>query len=210
MPLGFNEIPRIEKANEVHANVFQFKNNGLIPFLLSKNKDCRLIMDLLLSDGQTDHYALIKDLKILSSIRQQVPRSISRICRNRFHFCSCEEVYQRFFESCFEFEAATIKMPNDENKVLNFNNYLSKWFELFVRYFDFESLIDPLDSCRNYVYYSSKEVFEVHQSFGFCLLDIELDNPKPAFIKIARSENCMETLDVLEKHGKDIYQKKQH
>ena len=79
----------------------------------------------------------------VSNIRRQVPHSISRICRNCFHICLYEEVYQRHIELCFEFEAATIKMPNDGIKVLTFNNCQSTWFAPFVIHFDSESLIKP-------------------------------------------------------------------
>ena len=77
-------------------------------------------------------------------------------------------------------------------------------------YFDFESLKKPVDSFQNNVIYSSTGVIEVHQPCGFCLVVIELDNQKPAFVKIERSENCVETfVHVLEKLAREVYEKKQ-
>ena len=80
-------------------------------------------------------------------------------------------------------------MPNDESDVLSFNNYQSKWFAPFVTCFGFGFLIKPVDFCRNNINNSSTEVTDVHRLFGFRLVVIELDNPKPAFVKIKQSEN---------------------
>ena len=78
-------------------------------------------------------------------------------------------------------------------------------------YFDFESLIGPVESYQNNVTCRPTEVIEVHQPFRFCLVVIELDNTKPAFMKVERSEKPMEIFaDVLEKLAKDIYQNRQH
>ena len=165
---------------------------------------------LLPTDGQTHHYVLFRHLKLLvSNFRQEVLRSISRICRNCSHSCSCKKLYRRHIERGFEFEAATIKMPHGENKLFNIKKYQSKWFAQFVILFDNESLMEPADSCQNKVNYSSTQVIETHQPCGFCLLVIELDTPKPSLVKVDQSENCLERfVDGLEKLAKGFYEKK--
>ena len=97
MPMAFNQIPRFENLNKVQVNVFRYQKKDLIPLRISKRQELPFILDLLLlSDGQAYHYVLIKDLKILvSNLKQQVPRSSSKICRNCFHVCYTAEIYER-------------------------------------------------------------------------------------------------------------------
>ena len=119
---GFQRDTKIQKTEKSSGEASSVRKQLLDYSSPFNNKDCRFIMDPLLpTDGQPHHYVLIKDLKILvGNIRQQVTRSISRICRNCFHIYSCEEVYHRHIERCFEFEAATIKMPNEKKQSLEF------------------------------------------------------------------------------------------
>ena len=166
---------------------------------------------LLLTDGRTHHYVLIKDFKLfVSNIKGHVPRSATVICRNCFHVCSSDAIYQRHIETCFEHEAANIKMPEIENSKLFFTNYQSKWFVPFVVYFDFESLIKPVQTCSNSSEVSSSNIIEIHEPCGFCVVVKELDNPKPAFFKVDRSRDCWKNFaELLEQLAKDIYCKKQ-
>ena len=212
MPMGFNDIPRFENLNIVQVNVFRYQKKGLIPLRISKKQDFPFILDLLLlSDGQAYHYVLIKDLKLfVSNIRQHVPRSGSKICRNCFHVCYTGEIYDRHIQTCFQNEAATIKLPDETNNLLEFTNYQSRWFAPYVIYFDFESLIKPLATCSSSAAVSSSEIIEQHEPCGYCLVVIEHGNPEPVFFKLERSPDCMKGfIDHLQKLAKDIYEMKQ-
>ena len=127
----------IEKLNISPTNAFQFQKNCPIPTLLPNNKNLRILMHLLLpADGQTHNIVLFRHLKLLVSFnRQEVPRSISRICRNCFHTSSCKEIYQRRIKRSFEFEVATTEMPHEESKIFNFRNYQSNGFVHFLFFF---------------------------------------------------------------------------
>ena len=212
MPMGFNQIPKFERFNNVQVNVFHYRKKTLIPVLISKNRDSRFVIDLLLlTDGQRHHYVLIKDLKVfVNNIRGLSPRSGTVLCRNCFHICSTDEIYQRHVQSCLEHEAVTIKMPPPEKSTLCFQNYQAKWFVPFVIYFDFESLIKPEQSCSNNPDGSFSQTIELHEPCGFCVAVVELDNPKPAFMKVERSPKCMQSFAILlQQLAKDIYGKKQ-
>ena len=212
MPMAFNQIPRFENLNKVQVNVFRYQNKDLIPLRISKRQELPFILDLLLlSDGQAYHYVLIKDLKILiSNLKQQVPRSSSKICRNCFHVCYTAEIYERHIETCMQNEAAAIKLPDETKNELQFQNYQSRWFAPYVMYFDFESLIRPVATCSNTSDRSSSEIIERHEPCGFCLVVIEHNNPEPVFFKLERSSNCMQRfVENLQKLAKDIYEMKQ-
>ena len=212
MPMGFKQIPKFEKTNKVQVNIFQYHKKNLIPLLISKQKDFRFTLDLLLlTDEQTHHYVLIKDLRVfVNNIKGLSPRSGSVICRNCFHICSSQSIYERHMKSCIEHDAATITMPDPTKNKLIFKNFQSKWFVPFVLYFDFESLIKPVVSCSISSEGSSSIIVEHHEPCGYCVVAVELNNPKPAFIKVERSDECMKSFaELLQKLAKDVHGKKQ-
>ena len=111
-------------------------------------------------------------------------------------------------KSCIEHDAATITMPDPTKNKLIFKNFQSKWFVPFVLYFDFESLIKPVVSCSISSEGSSSIIVEHHEPCGYCVVAIELNNPKPAFIKVERSDECMKSFaELLQKLAKDVHGK---
>ena len=150
MPMAFNQVLSFENLNKVQVNVFRYRKKDFIPLQISERQELPFMLDLLLlSDGQAYHYLLIKDLKFLvSNLKQQVPRSSSKICRNCFLVCYTAEIYERHIETCMKNEAAAIKLPDETKNDLHIQNYQSRWFAPYVMYFDFESLIRP-DLCSS-------------------------------------------------------------
>ena len=133
MPMAFNQTPRFENLNKVQVNVFCYQKKDLIPLRISKRQKLPCFLDLLLlSNGEGYHYVLIRnDLEILVIfLKQKVPRSRSKICRNCFHVCYAAEIYERHIETCMQNEVATIKLPDETKNDLQFRNYLSRWFAL--------------------------------------------------------------------------------
>ena len=151
-------------------------NKNLIPLPILKQNDFRFTFDsLLLTDQQTHHYVLIKDLRVFVNNIKGSSRSGSVICRNCFHICSSESIYERHMKSCIEHEAATIIMPDAAKNKLIFKIFQSKWFVPFVLYFDFEFFIKPVNSCSN----SSgriSNIVEHYEPCGYCLVAVELKN----------------------------------
>ena len=169
------------------------------------------ILDLLpLSDGQADHYVLIKKLKILvSNLKQQVPRSSNKICRNRFHVCYTAKKYEKHIETCMQNEAATVKLPDQTKNDLQIQNYQPRWFAPNVKYFEFESVFKPVATCSNTSDRRSSVTIERHEPCGFCLVVIEHNKPEPVSFKLERSSKCRQrVVENLQKPAKDIYERK--
>ena len=162
MPMAFNQILRFENLNKVQVNVFRFQKKEPIPLRISKRQQLPFILDLLLlCDGRAYHYVLIKDLKILvNNLKQQVPRSSSKLCRNCFHVCYTAEFYERHIETCLQNEAATTKLPDETKNDPQFQSYQSRLLAPYVLYFDFESLIRSVATCSNTSDRSSSEIIE--------------------------------------------------
>ena len=116
----------------------------------TKRQELPFNLDLLCSDVQADQYVLIKDLEILvSNLKQQFSRSSRKICSNCFHVCYTAEIYERHIKLCMQNEAANVKLSDETKNGLKFQTYQSRWFALYVMYFDFESLIKPVATYSN-------------------------------------------------------------
>ena len=101
-------------------------------------------------------------------------------------------------------------MPDSSKNQLHFKNLQSKWFVPFVFYFDFESLIKPVHRCTNNPEQSYSDNLEHHEPCGFCLVAVELNNPKPVFIKVEKLEKCMKSFaELLQQLAIDVYGQKQ-
>ena len=114
MPMPFNQIERFQKL-KVQVNVFRFENKDLVPLRISKFKS-RFIMDLLLlSEGTSNHYVLIVDLKsFINFLRKKQSRPRDEICRNCFHICnSVRSLENHKTSSCYPYEAAVIISPEE-------------------------------------------------------------------------------------------------
>ena len=180
MPMSFNQILRFEKLSEVQVIVFRYQKKDLIPLRVAKRQELPFILNLLLSVGQDYQYILIKDLKVLvSTLKQQLPRSGSKIHRNCFHVCYTAEIYETVIETCMQNEAATIELPVETKNDLQVQNYQSKWFAPYVMSFDFESLIEPVATFSNTYDKTSSEIIEKYETCGFCLVVIEHNNAEP-------------------------------
>ena len=134
--MAFDQNPRLGNLNK-KVSVFRYQKQDLIPLRLSKPEDLPFMLDLLLGDGQAYHNVLTKDLKILvTNLKQQIPRSCSKICRSCLNACYTAEMYGKHLATCMQNEAATFKPPDVAKNNLRVQNYQTRWFAPLVMFFD--------------------------------------------------------------------------
>ena len=182
----------------------------MVPIRVSKKADVRLEIDLLLIDDETKfHYVLITNLPLLvSRITKRRLRPRDKLCRNCFYICSSPEVLERHCRTCLSREPAVVKMPSEKQKKVSFKNLKARWFAPIVLYFDLESLLQPLSSCDTER--QSTKTIELHTPCSYCLVAVEHNNPKPLFVHLMRSEDCITRLvKELEQIAKEVHAKKQ-
>ncbi|CAB4011854.1 hypothetical protein AC249_AIPGENE9596, partial [Paramuricea clavata] len=145
-PVRIDDIPKIEKANEIRITVIMLKGEKMFFPRYTSKFDYKDHMELLLmedNEGNT-HYVLVRDISMLLS-------SLSKTQHKRFYCLSClngfnsQERLDKHSGTCREVNGTQkTMMPKRGSKVV-FKNHKRQLPVQFVIYADFESLLIPVD-----------------------------------------------------------------
>ena len=109
-PVGLKDIDKFERNNEVSVNVFGYEIN-VYPLRIS-TKQCERIVDLLLiSDGEKQHYCVIKSLSRLLSSQVSNRKWKRYFCRRCLNSYDREDKLKLHQEYCNNHEAVKIVLP---------------------------------------------------------------------------------------------------
>lgn len=156
---------KIEKQNSINVNVFGFEEKQRFPIYVSKEKyeDCLNL--LLITENENKHYVLIKDFDKFMYNQTK--------CKKRKHFCmhclqcfSSEKVLTNHKENCIVINREqAVKMPDENDKVLKFNNFHRQQPVPFVIYADFEAITEKIHGCQKKDDESYTEAYHKHTDF---------------------------------------------
>ena len=211
MPMGFHQMGKFEKLNNVRVNVFRF-DTKLIPLRVSNHSNYEFDLDLLLiSDGAMHHYALIRNLKaLLHKSKNAQPRLDSHVCRRCFHVCTSTERYERHQESCQENPPVAIKMPTPDKNSFQFTKNQARWFTPIVGFFDLESIIEPVHGAQNNPQVADSRAIEMHKPCSYSILFLGQGLESPYHFNLRRGPGIMaEFVKELEELAHRIYADKQ-
>lgn len=143
-PVRWQEIPIIERLNNLRINVFLYEDNEVCPLYISKktNEDCINLLLLENEDGRT-HYTLIRNFSRLLSYTTKY-EGLSFFCFRCLHRFVRKDLLEKHQEYCQEHAIQKINMPKIEDSILKFTAIHQQHPMPFVIYADFESLIVPL------------------------------------------------------------------
>ncbi|XP_065643126.1 uncharacterized protein LOC136074713 [Hydra vulgaris] len=168
-PVSLNQIKQFEKNNtDISINVYGYENSEVHILHLSKNNDRKhLIYLLLISNGDTNHYCLIKNLsRILSS---QTSRQNTKVyyCRNCLLGFNSEESLSDHKYYCDTHDSVCIELQ-PPNSTMQFTNHNKSMRVSFVVYADFESFIKQIYTCEPNPNESYTKQYQKHISSSFC------------------------------------------
>ena len=110
-PVDLKQIIIFEKLNpQISINVFGFEGD-VYPLRLSKSKNEQTINLLLISDGEKQHYCLIKSLSRLLSSQMSKHGHTNVFCLNCLNHFPNEEKLKIHEEYCLKNQAIRIEMP---------------------------------------------------------------------------------------------------
>ena len=100
------------------------------------------------------------------------------MCRYCFHVCNSLESLQSHKVNCYENEAATVVLPDDNKTLHQFKSTKATWFVPLVIYFDTEALLVPIHTCASAPNASSQMKLEKHIPRGYAFIFVEHGNDK--------------------------------
>ena len=197
-PVKLDQIVVFEQLNpQISINVFGFE--GVVyPLRLSKRKseqrerseNEQTINLLLISDGEKQHYCLIKSLSRLLSSQVSGHKESNVFCLNCLNHFPNEEKLKIHEEYCLKNQAIRIEMP-EEGSLVTFIHHQRSIKVPFVVYADFEAFTEEIPISEQNDKFSFTQKYQKHKPSGFCYKIVCFDeryNQKPVLFR-ARSED---------------------
>ena len=189
-PVKLDNIVIFEKFNpSISINVFGFE--GVVyPLRLSKSKRTQIVNLLLISDGEKQHYCLIKSLSRLLSSQVSGHKESNSFCLNCLNHFPNGEKLKIHEEYCLKNQAIRIEMP-EKGSFISFIHHNRSIKVPFVVYADFEAFTEEIPISEQNEKFSFTQKYQKHKPSGFCFKIGCFDeryNQKPVLFR-ARSED---------------------
>ena len=221
-PVKLDHIVIFEKFNPaISINVSGFEGD-VYPLRLSKSKSERsererseseqTINLLLISDGEKQHYCLIKSLSRLLSSQVSGHKESNSFCLNCLNHFPNEEKLKIHEEYCLKNQAIRIEMP-EKGSLVTFIHHNRSIKVPFVVYADFEAFTEEISSCEPNDKKSFTQKYQKHRPSGFCYkivcFDEQLFNQKPVLFRAKSEDEDVSAIfvEMLERDIKRIQEK---
>ena len=173
-PMTVNQIPKFEKQNTISINVIAYDERELYPIYVTKFKFERHVNLLLISEGEKHHYCLIKSMSRLLTNRTK-HHATQYYCNYCLHGFSRQDLLEAHVPYCQVHGAQKVKIPNESDKYLEFNNYMRQLKVPFCIYADFECTTKEIMSCEKNPDESSTEKYQKHEPNSFAYKVVSSD-----------------------------------
>ena len=161
---------------------------------------------LTITDGEKWHYLAVKSLSAL--FREITGNNHGDFyCLNCFQSYSTENKLKKHKKVCKNHDYCYVEMPEEDNKILKYNEREKSMKARFMIYADLECLLEKMNTCHNNPEKSSttkinKHTLSSYSLFTYCLFDTK----KNSLDYYYRGRNCMKNfcLDLREHATKII------
>ena len=205
-PVKVKDITKFENQNPdlPGINVFSVNENNKIYPLRINQKDCQKSLDLFLhSDGEKQHYSLIKSFTRLVRSQYTSHRSSKIfICKKCLNHYTKEELLEKHIIYCGNNETAAVIMPT-KNSILKFKHHFKKLPLPFIIYADFECFTIPVNSRQPNPDKSFTKTYQKHEPSGFRLYLKTFDGMNTNFKPIVYTKKTPDE-DISEKFIKHV------
>ena len=190
-PVTVKQINKIEKQNNICINLFGYEEKQKFPIFISKEKFTDHIELLLITEGENNHYVLIKDFNKFM-FNQTKHEHRKHFCMHCLQCFSREDVLTEHKNNCISINGKqAIKMPEKGDKVY-FKNHHKQLSVPFVIYADFEAITEKVSGCQPSNEKSYTEAYQKHTDCGFgykvvCCYEDKYTKP----VQIYRGENAV-------------------
>ena len=191
-PVTTKQYNKIEKQNEIRINVFGYENKQPYPIFVSKEKYNNQMNLLLITEDDKKHYVIIKDFNSFM-YNQTKHKESKHFCMHCLQCFSSERVLNNHKDNCIQVNGIqAVKMPDEDNNILKFNNFHKQQPVPFVIYADFEAITEKISSCQPNNNKSYTEAYQKHTDCGYgykivCCYDDKYSKP----VTIYRGEKAV-------------------
>jgi len=181
-PMPVRDVPKFENLNpDIRVSVLVFEERQLIQLYLSPHRNRKHTIHLLLSDGNTQHYTLIKNLSRLVSGRTS-HKGETYVCPYCLHCFRYEHCLDNHLPNCSIHKPRAVTFPEGEDAVL-YHKATQKEFPVpYVIYVDFESFLSPS---------ADENSVNEHVPSGFCCLKVSKFHGEIFELYVYSGENVM-------------------
>ena len=166
-PLPVKDVPRFESLNvDIAVNVLTFEDRELIPLYISPHRNRKHTVHLLLlTDQETQHYTLIKNLSRLVAGRTKHDGQ-TFVCPYCFHCFRYQPTLEKHIPDCSTHTPQSVTYPTEggQDAVLHYKATQKEFPVPYVLYVDFESFLTPSAGKEDSV--------GEHVPSGFCCLKV--------------------------------------
>ena len=211
-PTALKEIDKFERNNpSISVNVAGY-DKEVYPLRISNYERENNVDLLLISDGEKQHYCVIKNLSRLLTSQTYNKKVVRYYCRRCYASFTSQERLNLHKDICQSNESVKIKMPK-EGTTQSFKHYFKSQSVPFVVYADFECFTKPIHTCQPNPNDSYTKQYQKHEPSGFCYyikcFDDSVYSQEPViYTKQSEEEDVAQIfVDTLENNIKDIYNK---
>nr|DAC81289.1 TPA_asm: PolB [Corynactis coral adintovirus] len=166
-PVAVKSYNRIERQNSININVFGYEGKQPFPIYISKEKHDRMMNLLLITKDENKHYVLIRDFNAFM-FSQTKHKGRKHFCMSCLQCFSSERVLNNHSENCLAINGAqAVKMPDETNNILRYNNHHKQMPVPFVIYADFEAITEKVAGCTPSGKKSYTQEYQKHTDCGY-------------------------------------------
>ena len=135
----------------------------------------------MITDGKKWYYLAVKSLSVL--LRGITSNQNGYFCLNCFHSYSTKNKLKKHERVCYDHDYCYVEMPNDNNKILKYNQGEKSMKAPFIIYADLECLLEKMHSCQNNPEKSyTEKKLSIHLLVTHCLQIVHLTQQKTNLI----------------------------
>ena len=198
-PTPLKEIGKFEFRNSISVNVLGLEGKDI--YICRKGtrgdnyKEVNLL--LVLEDDSPCwackwnwHYTFVKSLSRLLASHNSKHKSQQHFCMNCLQGFNQEKIRDEYYSYCSDNESVRVEMST--KPILRLTDLQGQLKAPFVIYVDFESILEPMDTCSNDPNIPYMNHINKHTPSGFCTYSTfaygDVDNP----LKLYRGQDCLE------------------
>lgn len=179
-PVSLSDISKFEKVNNISINVFGLNDvDEVFPLKVCDDELADHTDLLYITKDTNSHYCYIRDFEKLVGYQKSKLGRRLKICKRCFahfdnqHDKNAEDKFVDHKRLCLEHETARCEFPSYDS--ISFKNPHRSKKVRFVIYADFETLLKPIDNCKENPSTSWTNPYQKHvpYSYSYLLKDSE-------------------------------------